>query len=57
MTHNRPYQAARQVAEPLEEHKLEAGKQFDPRIVEAALSIPVSRWEEILGNQETGQSD
>jgi HD-GYP domain-containing protein (c-di-GMP phosphodiesterase class II) len=57
MTHDRPTRAGRSVSEALEELKLEAGKQFDPRIVEAALSIPVSRWEEILGNQETGQSD
>ena len=51
MTHDRPYRSARQVAEALEELKREAGKQFDPRIVEAALSIPVSRWEEVLGGE------
>jgi len=57
MTHDRPYRAGRSVSEALEELKLEAGKQFDPRIVEVALSINESRWEELLGNQETGQSD
>ncbi len=45
------------MSEALEELKLEAGKQFDPRIVEVALSIGESRWEEVLGNQETRQSD
>ena len=57
MAHDRPYRSARQVAEVLEELKLQAGKQFDPRIVEVALSIDESRWEELLGNQETGQGD
>jgi HD-GYP domain-containing protein (c-di-GMP phosphodiesterase class II) len=57
MTYDRPYRSARMVSEALEELKLEAGKQFDPRIVEVALSIGESRWEEVLGNQETRQSD
>ncbi len=57
MTHNRSYRAGRSVSEALEELKLEAGKQFDPRVVEVALSIGESRWEELLGNQETGQGD
>jgi HD-GYP domain-containing protein (c-di-GMP phosphodiesterase class II) len=27
----------------------EAGKQFDPRIVEAALAMPAARWAALLG--------
>ena len=57
MTHNRPYRSDLPISEALGELKREAGKQFDPRIVEVALSIPESSWEELLGNQETGQSD
>jgi len=49
MTHDRPYRAARPLEEALEEIRREAGKQFDPRIVEAALGIPRERWAELLG--------
>jgi cyclic di-GMP phosphodiesterase len=49
MTHDRPYRAARRLEEALEEIRREAGKQFDPRIVEAALGIPTERWAELLG--------
>jgi HAMP domain-containing protein len=50
MTHDRPYRAARAIAEALEELRREAGKQFDPRVVEAALAIPAERWTELLGS-------
>jgi HAMP domain-containing protein len=49
MTHDRPHRAARPLEEALEEIRREAGKQFDPRIVEAALGIPRERWAELLG--------
>jgi HD-GYP domain-containing protein (c-di-GMP phosphodiesterase class II) len=32
----------------LEALKKEAGRQFDPRVVEAALAIPAERWTELL---------
>jgi HD-GYP domain-containing protein (c-di-GMP phosphodiesterase class II) len=49
MTHDRPYRSARPVSVALETLRGEAGQQFDPRVVDAALAIPVERWEEILG--------
>ena len=55
MTHDRPYRSALPISEALGELKREAGKQFDPRIVEVALSIPESRWEEHLGNNGTAE--
>ena len=48
MTHDRPYRAARQLPEALAVLKEEAGKQFDPRVVDAALALPESRWMELL---------
>lgn len=48
MTHARPYRPAGLLAEALEELRREAGKQFDPRVVEAALAIPAERWAELL---------
>lgn len=52
MTHDRPHRSTRPVPEALEEVRREAGKQFDPRVVEAALAIPPARWAELLGGQE-----
>ncbi len=52
MTHDRPYRPTRPLSEALEELRREAGKQFDPRIVEAALAIPETRWAEVLGIME-----
>ncbi len=49
MTHDRPYRSARSLDEALAVVREEAGKQFDPRIAQAALAIPAARWEEILG--------
>ncbi|MFQ5572336.1 MAG: HD-GYP domain-containing protein, partial [Rhodothermales bacterium] len=51
MTHDRPYQRARPVSEALDVVRREAGKKFDPRVVEAALKIPEERWAELLGLQ------
>jgi HAMP domain-containing protein len=49
MTHGRPHRPSVSVSEALDEVRREAGKQFDPRVVEAALTIPADRWAEILG--------
>lgn len=51
MTHDRPYRRARSISEALEELGRESGKQFGPRVVEVALSIPPERWVELLGIQ------
>jgi putative two-component system response regulator len=48
MTHERPYRPARSLEEALEALKKEAGRQFDPRVVEAALATPAERWTELL---------
>jgi len=56
MTHDRPYRAARSLTEALEELRREAGKQFDPRVVEAALAIPAERWAELLGCAAVSES-
>jgi len=48
MTHDRPYRPARLLPEALAILREESGKQFDPRVVEAALAIPESRWAELL---------
>jgi putative two-component system response regulator len=48
MTHERPYRGARSLAEALAVLNEESGKHFDPRVVEAVLAIPPSRWAELL---------
>jgi HD-GYP domain-containing protein (c-di-GMP phosphodiesterase class II) len=49
MTHDRPYRAARALEDALDVLKEEAGRQFDPRVVEAAWAMPPARWKELLG--------
>ena len=51
MIHDRPYRNARPMSEALEELRRESGKQFDPRVVDAALKIPSERWTELLVRQ------
>jgi len=48
MTHDRPHRAAGSIESGLAVLKDEAGQQFAPRVVEAALAVPVSRWRELL---------
>ena len=55
MTHDRPYRGARPLFEALKELGAEAGKQFDSRVVEAALAIPEARWAELLGCRAAGE--
>jgi response regulator RpfG family c-di-GMP phosphodiesterase len=57
ITHDRPYRAVRPLSEALEILRSESGKQFDPRIVEAALAIPAARWTELLGLQAGQERD
>ena len=52
MTHDRPHRTARPIAEALQALSEEAGKQFDPRVVEAARSFPTERWQQLLGLSE-----
>jgi HAMP domain-containing protein len=49
MAHDRPYRAARPLEDALVVLKDEAGRHFDPRVVDAALAIPPERWKELLG--------
>ena len=49
MTHDRPYRPARSLPDALAVLKEESSRQFDPRVVEAALTMPESRWAELLG--------
>jgi putative two-component system response regulator len=55
MTHDRPHRPRRTVPEALDELRREAGKQFDPRVVEAALKIPAERWADILDSRQTSE--
>jgi len=48
MTHDRPYRQARPLSAALRNLQDDAGKQFDPRVVDAALKIPPERWIELL---------
>jgi HAMP domain-containing protein len=52
MTHARPHRPARPLGEVLEVLREEAGKQFDPRVVEVVRAIPAARWAELLGIAE-----
>ncbi len=52
MTHDRPYRRDSSLSEALEVVRREAGKQLDPRVVEAAPAMPASRWAELLGCPE-----
>jgi len=51
MTHDRPYRRARPLSEALRILQDDAGKQFDPRLVDVALKIPPERWVELLACQ------
>lgn len=53
MTHDGPNRRAISLYEALGIVKAESGKQFDPRIVEAALSIPQDEWAELLKPETT----
>ena len=53
MTHAGPNRRTISLSEAFEILKTESGKQFDPRIVEVALSIQVQRWAELLELQRS----
>jgi HAMP domain-containing protein len=48
MTRERPFRAARPLSAALDVLKMEAGRQFDPRVVDAAVALPADRWRELL---------
>ena len=48
MTHDGPNRRAHPLFEAMEVLKAESGKQFDPRVVETALSISEDQWAELL---------
>ena len=48
MTHDRPYRQARPLSAALRILQDDAGKHFDPRVVDVALKIPSERWIELL---------
>jgi HD-GYP domain-containing protein (c-di-GMP phosphodiesterase class II) len=47
MTSDRPYRAALSIDAACDEIREWSGRQFDPRVVEAFLSIEAERWTEI----------
>ncbi|GIV20800.1 MAG: two-component system response regulator [Armatimonadota bacterium] len=52
MTSDRPYRKALSVQEASAELERCAGTQFDPQVVEAFFSIPLSVWETLIQNQK-----
>lgn len=52
MTSDRPYRAALSVEEAAAELQKCAGTQFDPQVVEAFFSIPLSVWKTLIQNQK-----
>jgi HAMP domain-containing protein len=48
MIHDRPYRPAGPIEAALAVLKEEAGRHFDPRVVEAALAVGPERWRELL---------
>ena len=47
MTSDRPYRAAQSISSGRREIQRQAGKQFDPEIVDVFLSIPENLWQEL----------
>lgn len=52
MTSDRPYRRRMTFAEARKEIIRQSGRQFDPKVVEAFLSIPEARWQEIQAETE-----
>jgi HD-GYP domain-containing protein (c-di-GMP phosphodiesterase class II) len=48
LTHDRRNQRVHALSEALVTLKVESGKQFDPRVVEAAMSIQEAEWAALL---------
>jgi HD-GYP domain-containing protein (c-di-GMP phosphodiesterase class II) len=53
MTSDRPYRPATTVERAREEIMRESGKQFDPKVVSAFLSVDPRIWDGLRKNQET----
>lgn len=54
MTSERAYRAARPLARAREQIAELAGAQFDPRVVEAFLRVPLAEWERIRAEVTAG---
>ncbi len=54
MLSDRPYRAALPLAHALGEIAKTAGTQFDPNVVQAALSLPMDRWQQLAGGVRDG---
>jgi hypothetical protein len=57
MTHDRPERPARPLDEALAAVRADAGRRFDPRVVEVALAIPAERWAQLLSVPEGRSAD
>ena len=56
MTSDRPYRRAMTFEAASEEIKFEAGHQFDPKVVEAFLSVPVQMWMQIRADGQDSRN-
>lgn len=56
MTSDRPYRPRMSFAEARKEIVGQAGRQFDPRVVEAFLAIPAERWQAIQAETEAAEA-
>jgi HD-GYP domain-containing protein (c-di-GMP phosphodiesterase class II) len=50
MTTDKPYRKRLSLAVAREEIRMNAGKQFDPIVVQAFLEVPESEWERLQGS-------
>jgi putative nucleotidyltransferase with HDIG domain len=57
MTSGRIYQRNRSLLEALDELRANAGKQFDPKVVEAALSLPRDQLQAVVPKLPTSPTD
>jgi HD-GYP domain-containing protein (c-di-GMP phosphodiesterase class II) len=52
MTSPRPYQTTRLISQAIEEVAFQAGRQFDPQVLEVFLAIPTEVLKEIHGESK-----
>jgi HD-GYP domain-containing protein (c-di-GMP phosphodiesterase class II) len=56
MVHDRPYRRAMPLDQALQVVRDESAKQFDPRVVDAALAIPAVDWAPLLQASVGGEA-